>query len=81
MAFVDAGEAGDECDAEVSNSWFAGEDMIESEVISDEMTSGEAGCMCTRFDAFAEGPCKDFLRECCRVRLGIGGGVEKPSMM
>ena len=54
--------------------------MIERDVIKDEMTSGEAGCICTRWE-LAEGPCRDLRRACCRVRLGIGGGVEKPSMV
>jgi hypothetical protein len=49
--------------------------MIEREVINDEITSGEAGCTCTRLEECAEGPCSDFRRACCRARLGIGGGV------
>jgi hypothetical protein len=49
--------------------------MIEREVINDEITSGEAGCTCTRLEECAEGPCSDFRRPCCRARLGIGGGV------
>jgi len=48
----------DEC----SNSWFAGDDMIESEEIKDEMTSGDAGWMCTRLLEGVEGPWRDLLR-------------------
>jgi hypothetical protein len=77
---VEVGEAGDEC-AGFSNSWFAGEEIIESDVINDEMTSGEAGCTCTRLEECAEGPCSDFRRVCCRARLGIGGGVVFTSIL
>ncbi len=52
---------------------------MDREVINDEITSGEAGWICTRLDE--EGPWSDLRRECCRVRFGIGGGVVKPSMM
>jgi hypothetical protein len=55
--------------------------MIEREVISDEMTSGEAGCTCTRLEECAEGPCSDFRRPCWRARLGIGGGVVLTSIV
>ncbi len=55
--------------------------MIEMEVIKDEITSGEAGCTCTRLEECAEGPCSDFRRACCRARLGIGGGVVFTSMV
>lgn len=48
--------------------------MIESEVIKEEMTSGDAGCIDTRFEECAEGPDIDFRREFCRERYGIGGG-------
>lgn len=40
---------------EFSKSWFAGDDMIESDVIKDEITSGEAGCTWTRLED-ADGP-------------------------
>jgi hypothetical protein len=80
VAFVEAREAGEGC-AGISKSWFAGEEIIESDVINDEITSGEAGCTCTRFEECAEGPCSDLRRACCLVRLGIGGGVVFTSMV
>ena len=55
--------------------------MMEREVINDEITSGEAGCTCTRLEEWAEGPCSDFRRACCRARLGMGGGVVFTSMV
>jgi hypothetical protein len=55
--------------------------MIESDVIRDEITSGEAGCTCTRLEECAEGPCSDFRRACCLVRVGIGGEFEFMSMV
>lgn len=56
-----------------SNSSFAGEEMIDSEVIKEEITSGEAGCICTRFVEWVDGPWSDFRRACCRVGLGTWG--------
>ena len=56
VVFVAAGDAGVELLPEFSKSWFAGDDMIDRDVIKDEITSGEAGCTCTRFEACAEGP-------------------------
>jgi hypothetical protein len=55
--------------------------MIDKDVIRDDITSGEAGCKCARFEGGVEGPWSDFRRACCLVRLGIGGGVEVPSMV
>lgn len=63
-----------------SNSWFAGADMIDSDDISDDMISGDAGWMCARLEDGSEGPWSDLRRTCCRVRLGIGGGVLIPSI-
>ena len=80
VAFVDAGDPGDDGPG-FSKSWLAGEDMIESDVINDDMTSGEAGCTCTRLEECAEGPWRDFRRACCLDRIGIGGGVEVTSMV
>mgnify|MGYP001581064488 FL=1 len=79
------GELGKECATPgSSNSRFAGEDMIDSEVIRLEMTSGEAGWTCTRFPSvarsFNEGGGSDPLRPSYLpsylVRSGMGGGVE-----
>jgi hypothetical protein len=55
--------------------------MIDSDVINDDIISGDAGCMCTRFEEGVEGPWSDLRRACCLVRLGIGGGVLIPSMV
>lgn len=79
------GELGKECAAPLSsNRRFAGEDMIDSEVIRLEMTSGEAGWTCTRFPSgarsFNDGGGSDPLRPSYLpsylVRSGMGGGVE-----
>ncbi|EDN96218.1 hypothetical protein SS1G_01142 [Sclerotinia sclerotiorum 1980 UF-70] len=45
---------------------------MESDVIREDITSGDAGCIDTRFEECAEGPDRDFRR---RDRYGIGGGV------
>jgi hypothetical protein len=55
--------------------------MIERDVIKDEITSGEAGCICTRFEEGVEGPWSDLRRVWCLWRPGIGGGVETLSMV
>lgn len=52
--------------------------MIERDVINDEITSGDAGCICTRLDECVDGPCIDFRLACCLVREG--GGVVNWSM-
>lgn len=79
---VAAGEVGVEwLPAVCSNNWFAGADMIDNDVISDDIISGDAGWICTRFEEGVEGPWSDFRRACCLVRLGIGGGVLIPSMV
>lgn len=79
------GELGKECATPgSSNSRFAGEEMIDSEVIRLEMTSGEAGWTCTRFPSaarsFNDGGGSDPLRPSYLpsylVRSGMGGGVE-----
>lgn len=49
--------------------------MMERDVIKEDITSGDAGCTDMRFEECAEGPDRDFRRECCRERYGIGGGV------
>ena len=54
--------------------------MIESEVIREEMTSGDAGCTYTRFEEGVDGPWSDFRRACCRARAGIAGGMELTSI-
>jgi hypothetical protein len=54
--FVAAGDAGVDWFPALSKSWFAGDDMIERDVIKDEITSGEAGCTLMRFEECAEGP-------------------------
>ena len=69
--FVGAGEFGTEW---FSNSWFAGDDMMDRDVIKEEMTSGDAGCRCTRLLAGVEGPWRE-RRRVCLDRPGIGGGV------
>ena len=54
--------------------------MMESDVINDEITSGEAGCTWTRFEEeeWAERTGRDFRRACCLEieRPGIAGGAE-----
>lgn len=79
------GELGKECAAPLSsNSRFAGEDMIDSEVIRLEMTSGEAGWTCTRFpsggrsfnDGGGSDPRRPSYLPSYLVRSGMGGGVE-----
>lgn len=79
------GELGRECATPgSSNSRFAGEEMIDSDVIRLEMTSGEAGWTCTRFPSaarsFNDGGGRDPLRPSYfpsyLVRSGMGGGVE-----
>ena len=78
---VEAGEVGVEwLPAVCSNNWFAGADMIDSDVINDDIISGEAGWICTRFEEGIEGPWSDLRRACCLVRLGIGGVGLIPSM-
>lgn len=41
--FAAVGDPGIDWVPEFSKSWFAGDDMIERDVIKDEITSGEAG--------------------------------------
>jgi hypothetical protein len=55
--------------------------MIDSDEISDDIISGDAGWICTRLEDGVVGPWSDLRRACCLVRLGIGGGVLIPSIV
>lgn len=50
--------------------------MMDRDEISEDMISGDAGCICTRFEDGVEGPGSDRRRPFCLVRVGIGGGVD-----
>jgi hypothetical protein len=55
--------------------------MIDSDEISDDIISGDAGWICTRLEDGVVGPWSDLRRACCLVRLGIGGGILIPSIV
>lgn len=82
---IESGEFGNELILDSSNSLFAGDDMIESEVMRLDITSGEAGWRWAWFVSgtrrFEDEGGRDVRLDSWRLRSGMRGGVDRGAIL